>query len=43
MAETDFTGLLYQPVIYKHINGLMEKQVPLHEYFDSPLSHIPDG
>ena len=42
MGSTDPTGLLYQPVIHKHIKTLMQKQVPLHDYFDSPLAHIPE-
>ena len=41
IGQTDPTGLLYQEVAYRHINGLMTKSVPLHEYFDSPLAHIP--
>ena len=41
MGQTDPTGLLYQGVVHRHIKGLMAKFVPLHEYFDSPLAHIP--
>jgi hypothetical protein len=41
MGQTDPTGLLYQGVVHRHIKGLMTKFVPLHEYFDSPLAHIP--
>jgi hypothetical protein len=41
MGQTDQTGLLYQSVVHRHIKGLMTKFLPLHEYFDSPLAHIP--
>jgi hypothetical protein len=41
MGQTDPTGLLYQDVALRHIKGLMTKSVPLHEYFDSSMAHIP--
>jgi hypothetical protein len=41
MGQSDPTGLLYQGVAHRNIKGLMTKSVPLHEYFDSPLAHIP--
>jgi hypothetical protein len=41
MGQMDPTGLLYQGVAQRHIKGLMTKFMPLHEYFDSPLAHIP--
>jgi hypothetical protein len=41
MGKTDPTGLLYQGVADRHIKSLMTKFMPLHEYFDSPLAHIP--
>jgi hypothetical protein len=41
MGQTDPTGLLYQIVPDRHIKSLMTKFLPLHEYFDSPLAHIP--
>jgi hypothetical protein len=41
MGQTDPTGLLYQGVVHRHIKGLITKFAPLHEYFDSPLAHIP--
>jgi hypothetical protein len=41
MGQTDPTGLLYQIVPHLHIKSLMTKFLTLHEYFDSPLAHIP--
>jgi hypothetical protein len=41
MGQTDPTGLLYQGVAVRHINEIMTKSVPLHEYFNSPLALIP--
>jgi hypothetical protein len=41
MGQSDPTGHLYQSVVHRHIKGLMTKFVPLHEYFESPLAHIP--
>ena len=41
MGLSDPTGLLYQGVALRHIKDLMIKSVPLHEYFESPLAHIP--
>jgi hypothetical protein len=43
MGQTDPTGRLYQGVVNRHIKELMSKTMPLHEYFDSPLAHIPQG
>jgi hypothetical protein len=41
MGKTDPTGLLYQGVAHRYIKVLMTKLVPLHEYFESPLAHMP--
>jgi len=41
MGQTDPTGLLYQGVVHRHIQSLMTKSVPLHEYFNSPLALMP--
>jgi hypothetical protein len=29
-------------VVHRHIKGLMTKSVPLHEFLDSPLAHMPE-
>jgi hypothetical protein len=41
MGLSDPTGVLYQGVALRHIKDLMIKSVPLQEYLESPLAHIP--